>query len=348
MKQSKLHDTQISSLCRVLAYFCHAGVSPGNALASLADDETAPDEKKLLSIMAGKADEGLPLDEIFRQAECFPDYVCSLLSISEQLGCTENALNALADYYDSRARMTAQMKRSLLYPAVLLAVMSAVIVILLGWVLPVFNDVYARLGSSLTGLAGGLLTLGILLRKAMPFVCVLLVPAAAFGVFLAFSPGARGKLLRAWDKAHGDKGVFREIHTARFMQALVMGMNSGLNDSEAAELASRLAEGSDGFQKRCTSLVNKLYEGAELSTAMREAGLLSSSEYRLLTAGTRSGSREQAMEQIARHAIEESEQALEDLTGRIEPAAELVMSVLIGVILLSVMLPLMNIMTTIG
>ena len=54
------------------------------------------------------------------------------------------------------------------------------------------------------------------------------------------------------------------------------------------------------------------------------------------------------MEKIARDMSEESEAALEEMVGRVEPALVLVCSMLVGLILLSVMLPLMHIMSTIG
>ena len=50
----------------------------------------------------------------------------------------------------------------------LIPVLLAVMVILLVWVLPVFDDVYAQLGTGLTGFAGGLLAFGELLRKILP------------------------------------------------------------------------------------------------------------------------------------------------------------------------------------
>jgi len=182
----------------------------------------------------------------------------------------------------------------------------------------------------------------------MPLLCVLLALAVAFVIVMAASPAARDRLLRAWRKSRGDKGVTRQINTARFAQALAMGMTSGLTDHGAVELAASLAEGSEDFQRRCAACLTRLDEGAGLSDALRESELLSKAQCRLLEAGIRGGSGEQVMERIALRTLEESEQELENITGRIEPTVVVVMSVLVGTILLSVMLPLMHIMTAIG
>lgn len=348
MKQLRLNHEQVGTLCRALGHLYHAGIGAGDALALLAEDEASAREKGLLQSMSRQADEGVPMAQIFRDAGCFPAYVCNLLEVGERVGRSEDTLNALADYYEGRARMERRLKSALLYPSVLLVVLLAVVVILLVWVLPVFNDVYARLGSSLTGVAGGLLALGGALRKIMPLLCVLLALAVVFVIVMAASPAARDKLLYVWRKGRGDKGITRRINTARFAQALSMGMTSGLTDHEAVELAANLAEGSDVFQSRCTACLIKLDEGAGMSAALRETELLSKAECRLLEAGIKGGSGEQVMEQIALRALEESEQELESITGRVEPTVVVVMSVLVGAILLSVMLPLMHIMTAIG
>ena len=69
---------------------------------------------------------------------------------------------------------------------------------------------------------------------------------------------------------------------------------------------------------------------------------------RLLTLGLRSGTGDSVMEEISTRMQNDAQQELESMVAKVEPALVLVTSVLVGAILLSVMLPLMNIMTTIG
>lgn len=348
MKQIRLNKEEISALCMGLACLIHAGIGPGDALTLMAEDEGDPAYRRLLADMARQADEGRPLAEVFRAARCFPAYVCTLLEVGERVGKLEEALRALANYYDGRARMERRLRAALLYPSVLLVVLLAVVVVLLVWVLPIFNDVYGQLGSSLTGLAGGLLSLGAALRAAMPVLCVLLALAALLAAFLAAWPEFRRRCAAAWNARLGDKGVSRLICTARFAQALTMGLSSGLTPTEAVELASNLAEGSPAFQRRCGDCLERMEKGDSLTQALRESGLLPRSQCRLLDAGVRGGCGEAVMEQMAQQLMEDSELALEETVGRIEPALVVVACVMVGVILLSVMLPLMHIMTAIG
>lgn len=336
-----LTKEQVAAFCRSLGHLYHAGTGHADGLALLAEDETDPKLHSLLTQMAAWADEGASLPRVCRQAGCFPADLCGLLEAGEQTGRTEETLLALADYYDGRAGLQRQLRTALLQPLVLTAVLLAVVVILLVWVLPVFNDVYVQLGSRLTGLAGGLLLLGGILRKALPY----LAAAAALAAVIVSVPALR-KGLRSPQR--DDRGLRRKLHTARFIQALSMGLRSGLTDAEAVTLAMEPVGDAPVFRQRCEACLTAVDGGTSLPVALRETGLLTAAQCRLLETARLGGTGEAAMEQLAQRLLDDSTQALEERAARVEPAVVAVLSVLVGVILLSVMVPLMQIMTTIG
>ena len=278
----------------------------------------------------------------------FPAYVCGLIEVGEHAGRTEEALSALSRYYERQTRLDRRIRSALLYPAVMLVLMLVVIGVLLVKVLPIFDEVYASLGGRLTGVAGGLLALARGLDAAMPVLWVVL--AVAVGVFAAFAgvESFRGEVLAAWRRWRGDKGVSRRMNNARLAQAMAMGMASGLPLERSMELAASLMEDVPPARARCEDCRARLEGGAALSAAMGESGLLPAGACRLLEIGQRGGTADAAMEKIARDLSEDGEAALEDLVNRVEPALVLVCSILVGLILLSVMLPLMHIMSAIG
>ena len=101
-------------------------------------------------------------------------------------------------------------------------------------------------------------------------------------------------------------------------------------------------------KERCQRCQKRLEEGAGLGEALKESGLLPPRQIRLLELGQRSGAGDAAMEKISRDLTEEGDAALDTLVGQVEPALVLLCSLLVGLILLSVMLPLMDIMAAIG
>ena len=342
-----MSNEEISALSLELSLLFHAGVGTGDALALLAE-ESDSEYKPLLVSLAERVDDGASLSAALRESGQFPAYVCGLVEVGEHTGRTEEALTALSRYYENRVRLGRRVRSALLYPAVMLALMLVVIAVLLVKVLPIFDDVYASLGGRLTGVAGGLLTLGRWLDGAMPVVWVLLALAAALVIAFAASESFRSKALASWRKSHGDRGVTQKLNTARLAQALSMGMASGLPLEEAVALAGGLLEDVPSAQNRCEDCRTRLENGEALSAALKSSGMLPPAQSRLLELGQRSGTADAAMEKIAGNLTEESETALDDLVGRVEPSLVLVCSVLVGLILLSVMLPLMHIMAAIG
>lgn len=242
--------------------------------------------------------------------------------------------------------MDRRVRSALLYPAVMLALMLVVIGVLLVKVLPIFDDVYASLGTRLTGVAAGLLTVGRWLEGALPVFWAVLAALVLIGfLFTAVGP-LRRSLVSFWQRGHGDRGVSRKLNNARLAQAMAMGMASGLPLEEALGLSAGLVEG--GARRRCEDCRKRLDNGEALSAALKASGLLPASQSRLLELGQRGGAGDASMEKIARDLSEEGEAALDAAVSRVEPALVLLCSVLVGLILLSVMLPLMHIMSAIG
>ncbi len=344
MKQI-LSNEDISLFCQELALLLHAGVGTGDALALLAEEEKEKD-RGFLTALAEQVDAGSSLGDALSQSGAFPPYLCGLVSVGEKTGRTEEALAALSDYYEQRVRLNRRIRSALLYPAVMLALMLVVIGILLIKVLPIFDDVYASLGGRLTGVAGGLLALGRGLERALPVLWILLAAAVLFALLFTFVKPLRAKLTLWWQEKHGDKGISRKLNNARLAQAMAMGMASGLPVEEAVTLSANLMEG--GAKRRCLDCGERLEKGEALSEALNQSGLLPPRQCRILELGQRGGVADTSMAKIAQELMEEGETALDAMVSRVEPALVLVCSLLVGLILLSVMLPLMNIMAAIG
>ena len=348
MKTLKLSNLEVSDLCHELALLLHAGVDLIDGLYLLSEEEKEPSRKKLLTELAQGMEKGNFLSAVIEESGCFPEYATGLLKVGEFVGRTEVTLQAISRYYEEREQMDRQIRSALTYPAILLLLMTGVIVVLLSQVLPIFNEIYASLGGQLTGVAGGLLLVGQALDRGMPILCAILAVVLVFFAVFVMHSGFRGRVLRLWNTWFGDRGIARKLNNARFAQALSMGFTSGLPLEEAIDQAAIMLKEIPSAVKRCELCQQLLQQGESLAHALGEAGLMPHSSCRLLTLGMRSGTGDSVMEGIAGRMLEEAQEDLERVIAKIEPALVLVTSVLVGVILLSVMLPLMNIMSAIG
>ncbi|MBO5667246.1 MAG: type II secretion system F family protein [Firmicutes bacterium] len=347
MKQEKLNNLQIADLCREISLMIHAGVGLGDGLSLLAEDSPS-DTKKLLRDLASQVDGGMTLAAALTAVGRFPLYVTAMVEVAETTGHLEETLLSLSNYYEERDHMDRQVRNTLMYPSILSLLMMIIIVVLLTKVLPMFETAYASLGASLTGLAGGLLLLGQILNSILPLLCVLLgVAAVALMAFLS-SGAVRDRALGVWYRFRGDRGVVRKIHDSRFAQALALGLRCGLPVEQAVEQAAELLKEVPAAWEKGQVCAEEVRSGADLAETLRKGQLLPASACRRLALGMKGGNGDAVMEEISRRLAEEAQEDLERKVGRIEPAMVLTTALLVGMILLVVMLPLMDIMSVIG
>lgn len=346
-KREMLTDQQTALFCRGLSLQLHAGITLADGIYLLAEDEQGK-AKEIFRQMGAGLDRGAELTEVLEEAGCFPEYVCGMVRIGQQTGKLEQTLASLGNFYEQQSRTRRQIKNAVSYPSMVFVLMLVVVTVLLVKVLPVFDGVYASLGSRLTGIAAGLLYLGQLLEMAMPALLTVLALCAVLALAFWKIPAFRERIGIWYRMYFGDRGIGRKFNNARFAQAVAMGLSSGLTLEEAMELAENLLKNIPGAAQRCKLCAEALENGASLPDAMKKTQLLPPAESRMLAVGLRGGSGDRVMEEIAQRLHAQAEEALEDTVSKIEPAMVLVASLLVGLILLAVMLPLMNIMSTIG
>ncbi len=343
----KLSHQDCSRICRGLSLLLHAGISLSDGIFLLAQEEEK-ETATLLTELGSAMDNGADLPQALEEQQVFPELIIGMCRIGQESGRLEESLLYLADYYDERIRRNRQIKNALAYPSLILFLMLAVITVLLVKVLPIFAGVYASLGSSLGGAAAALLKAGQIIGSALPLLLLLLVAVCGAGLFFRYNSKFREKVSAFFLTRYGDKGLAKKFNNAQFARALSMGMASGLTLEDSMDLAQKLLSHIPAAAKRCESCRELLDNGEDLAQAMAQTELLPKSQSKLLSLGIRGGSGEQVMENIAARLSEEAEESLEDLVSKVEPAMVLICSALVGLILLAVMLPLMNIMSVIG
>lgn len=343
----ELTHSEIAGICRHLALLLHAGIGTADGVFLLAEEENKAMRAFLLELGA-QMDTGKPLSDAMESTGAFPGCVTGMVRMGEETGRMEEVLTALARFYEQRSQSRRRIRHALAYPAMILALMLVVISVLLIKVLPVFDEVYASLGSRLTGIAAALLHFGQLLERALPVLLGLLIIGIVLASLYAWCAPFRKKV-NEWCTVHfGDRGASRKFNNANFARALAMGLGSALPLEDAVEQAGKLLADIPGAAQRCSCCAQALHGGAELAAAMGDAGFLPPAECRMLSVGLRQGSGDLVMTDIADRLMEDAAESLENTAARAEPAMVLIASALVGLILLAVMLPLMNIMATIG
>lgn len=347
MKRKTLSALQTADFFRGLVLQLHAGICLADAVFLLAEEESEHIQRQYRT-MGELLDSGGEPAAVLEQSGLFPAYACRMVAAGTCTGKLEETLEALADHYEQRHETARAIGNAVAYPVMVFALMLLVVFVLLTKVLPVFDRVYASLGSRLTGISAWLLYIGQGLDAVWPaLAAVFAILTVAWILHARWEPFR--KCMNGWFLARfGDRGIARSFHNADFVQVMAMGLASGLSMEDALSLAGELLEEIPAARVRCGVCTAQIKNGKNLDEAMTGAELLSPAEGRLLAVGIRGGNADTVLREMSRKKTRQAWEELERKVHRIEPALVLVSSVLVGTILLAVMLPLLDIMSTIG
>lgn len=343
----ELSSPYLSAFCRELVLLVRAGIPLGEGIR-LMDESGEGEAGGLLAELGERLDEGLPLSSALEAAEGFPGYFLGLIRLGEASGRLEEALTALGRYYENKQTLSDNLRRAVVYPLLLLGLLSAVAVVVITRVLPVFYQMLHQVGVQMSGLALSLMSLGRALTSASAVLLAILALLACLGLLAWKSPTVRGRLLPALERRWGDKGIFGRLARSRFAMAMAMAISSGLHPEEAISLAGGVCGERGGMAARAERCRALLEQGESLEHSLSQTRLFSARDCRLLALGVKAGETDAVMDQIARQGEERVLDELDRKLSLVEPALVIIMSLMVGLVLFSVMLPLMGVMSSLG
>lgn len=348
MKRLRVPAQYLPIFCRELHQLVRTGIPLAEGLTMLREDETDPDTRSWLEALCRSTEEGLPLASALRETGAFPAYMTDMVSLAEETGRLEDVLLSLQRHYDRQLRMAADIRGAVAVPVTLFAVMVAVVILLVTQVLPVFDRVFAQLGVRMGAVATGMMNAGAVLAKAGTGIAVVLVAAAAAALVIALVPTLREKFAAGFRRSFGGRGILGQMAAARFASSMSMAVASGLSMEESVSLSAKLCGGAKEIDEKTERCRKEIEEGGSPADALAGSGLFSGRDCRLLKLAEQTGSLPDTLEDLAQRQEEESLRRIDRTVGAIEPAIVVITSALAGVILLSVMLPLMGLLSTIG
>lgn len=347
MSIKQLDGPYLSSFCMEMSLCLKAGISLSEGIYMLATDEMDRDLKEMLDGIYKKMDEGSSFEDALKSAECFPKYVIDMVEIGTKTGRLEDVMRALAGYYTRQEQITASIKNAVVYPFVLMFMLLLVIGVLVVKVLPIFNDVYNELGAEMSAIAVAIMNIGTAVTQYAAIILGVVVAVVVIAVIVSAIPSLSLKAVTLWNKVTAGRKVSKKISSARFASGMAMTLASGLDTDESLDMVERITENPVmlGRIKKCREL---MASGELFVDAISKAEIFPSLYCRMLSIGFKTGTADSVMEEIARRSEVEVNEDIESIINKVEPTLVIIMSLIVGLILLSVMLPLMSIMTSIG
>ncbi|MBQ1334921.1 MAG: type II secretion system F family protein [Clostridia bacterium] len=347
-KTETVPERYLPIFCQELHQLYRAGISPADGIALIREDEDDPQVARWLDELTEHMNEGLGLAQAMRASDVFPRYMTDMISLAENTGRLEETLVALERHYVRKLRMKADIRSAVTVPAVLLLVMIAVVVLLVTQVLPVFDRVFSQLGVKMGPVAAGMMNAGAALAKAGTVIAAVLVVIVIIALIIRLVPKFRASFSNWFTFNFGGRGIMGQMAVSRFASSMAMAASSGMNMEEAVEMSAGLCGGAREIDEKTALCREKIEAGESPADALSQSGLFSGRDCSLLKLAERTGSLPETLEKLASRQEEESLRHIDRVVGTVEPAIVVITSVLAGVILLSVMLPMMGLLSGVG
>ena len=338
---------ELSAFCLQVSILLKAAVPLDEGLYLMADDAPTEEEKKLLHTMGEDVELGDPFFESLERTGAFPPYVVRMAKLGQQSGTLDQMMESLADYYEKEYYMMKNIRNAITYPVMMVGMLLIVLFVLFTRVMPVFEQVYAQLGVQMSPLSQAASSLGGILSGAALVVFVLL----AVAILIAAIAAGAGKELTIAHKLM--ERLKRNSKTAlaaagrRFTAVLALTIRSGMELDKGMELARELVDNGTVAEK-IDVCSEKLQLGEGYYEAMKESGLFSSFHIQLIKVGVRSGKMDEVLQEISDDYEQQADASIDAMVARLEPTLVAVLAIAVGLILLSVMLPLAGILAGVG
>lgn len=348
MKRKTLSSAYLSSFCLEVSLFLHAGISISDGLHMLRDDDNDASSSKLMNRLFKVTEEGRLFSEALKEAGVFPDYMMEMVVLAEKTGKLEITMRSLSDYYERQTRLSSSIRSAVFYPIILIVIMLVVITVIVVQVLPIFNDVFNQMGMQMSAFALSIMSFGQVLSGASTTILIVIGAVLVLLLLIYVLPPMRHAAAALFKNIFGGSGIFKRISSARFAFAMAMSIESGIDPEDSLAMAAKVTGGGKKIADRAARCRQLLDDGSKLGDALTDSGIFTSRNNRLLSLAQQTGTLPEVMGTIAQRTEETIRDEIDALIAKIEPTLVVLTSVIVGVILLSVMLPLMGIMSTIG
>ena len=338
---------ELSAFCLQIGLLLEAAVPLDEGLAIMAEDAGCEDEKQLLLYMAEGAELGDPFFKVLEDAGTFPLYVVRMAKLGQQSGTLDQMMKSLSDYYEKEYRLLVNVKNALTYPIMMVVMLLVVLFVLFSKVMPVFDQVYEQLGAKMSPAARSAIRLGGLFSGAA-LIAAAVIALAVFGIWAASRFGHGITLVDKmvnYVKCHSR--IALAIANRRFTSVLALTLKSGMEFEKGLELAGELVDNGK-VAAQIEKCGRTLETGASYYQAMKETGLFSGFYVQMIKVGSRSGRLDAVMEEISEDFEQAADQSMDNMLARFEPTIVAVLAVSVGLVLLSVMLPLVGVLAAIG
>ena len=345
---SRVTVRDIALMTRQLAVLLNAGMPLVESLSALIEQTTRPKLQKAIFDVRDRVREGSRLAAaLAAHPKVFAPLYVNMVRAGESSGALERVLFRLADIMEHDAKMRAQVLSTLAYPAFMCLFAVAIISFLMLVIVPRITALFERREQKLPRLTEILITTTDFIGAYWYLITGAVLLLLFVWRYWVTRPDGR----RAWDRFKLTVPVYGSLQVkmvcARFARTLGTMLESGLTMMKALEVVNTVVQNKH-FEDAMEDIKAGVRRGRDLAIPMKESGVFPPMLIHMVELGQRSGEIEGMLIKVAEIYDEDVRLSLDALVSLLEPVIIVIMGLFVGLLVLAILLPILNMSTNIG
>lgn len=346
--RQKVNQRSIAIFTRQLATMIDAGLPLVQSLEILSSQQENKRFKTIIREIREDVEGGSTFaGALKKHPATFNDLYTNLVVAGEEGGILDNILTRLANYIEKAEALKKKVKSALVYPSTIVGVAVIVVLILMIFVIPVFESMFKSAGQTLPLPTLIVITMSNLIKKYI----LILLPAFVLLIYL----------LRRYHKTENGRAVidriilklpvfgplFQKISVARFSRTLGTLVSSGVPILDGLTIVSKTS-GNKTIETAILNARASIREGETIAEPLGRSGWFPPMVIQMISVGESTGALDSMLSKIADFYEEEVDVAVVNLTSLLEPFLMVFLGVVIGGVVISMYLPIFSMASAVG
>ena len=340
-----MSEKELVVFTRQFATMIDAGLPLVQCLEILGGQGENKQFRKIQKEIKSYVEQGGTFSEGLRKhPKVFDDLYVNLVAAGEMGGILDTILNRLSVYIEKRVKLKRQVKGAMVYPTAVLLVAVAVIVVMLTWVIPAFQGMFAEFGGedNLPGLTKLVIGASEWFLGNVHWIILTTIIVVGSVTYSYRTKGGK----RFWHKLFLTMPVIgpviRKIAVARFTRTLGTLLGSGVPILDSMHIVGR-ASGNVIVEEAIQMTADRIREGRTMSEPLAETKVFPDMVVQMIGVGEQTGALDNMLNKIADFYEDEVDVAVAALTSLLEPLMMVVIGGIVGVILIAMYMPIFEI-----
>jgi len=341
-KRKRVPQKEFLVFNQELASLISAGLPIISSLDILIERRKQPLFKGVLSDIRDQVKSGASLSEAFeRHGELFPKLYASSLASGERSGEIVAVLKRYITYTKTVMAVRKKVVSAMIYPAILSTMAIGLVILLVVFILPKFQEFFSGMQADLPALTLALLWVSGMVRSYILIIGPLIIAViAGLVIYKKSDHGAD-----AWD-LHKMRlplvgRIFSKYAISRFCRTLGTLTQGGIPLVTSLEISAR-AVGNRAFEREMLLVAGKVREGQPLWESLEKTHLMTDMSVEMIKVGESTGALEEMLTNVATFYDEEIDSELTTIVSLMEPAMLIFMGIVVATMILAIYLPLIK------